>query len=54
MTDDDQKKLIKVFLEDAKKAEPDEIENDWSEEEILEAAKKILKKLGIPEERLMR
>ena len=54
MTDDDKKKMLKVFLEDAKKAEPENIENDWSEDEILEAAKKILKKLGIPEERLMR
>ena len=54
MTDDDKKKLIKVFLTDAKKAEPEETEDEWSEEEILEVAKKILKKLRIPEERLMR
>jgi len=47
MTDDDQKKMLKVFLEDAKKAEPEEIENDWSEDEILEAAKKIMKRMGL-------
>ena len=52
MTDDDKKKLLKVFLEDAKKAEPDEIENDWSEEEILEAAKRILKRMGEDDKKL--
>lgn len=47
MTDDDKKKMLKVFLEDAKKAEPDEIENDWSEDEILEAMKRIMKRMGL-------
>ena len=47
MTDEDKKKMLKVFLEDAKKAEPENIENDWSEDEILEAAKRILKRMGL-------
>lgn len=49
MTDDDKKKLIKVFLTDAKKAEPEETEDGWSEEEILAVAEKIMKRIGISE-----
>lgn len=49
MTDDEKKKLFDKFLEpDAKKDYDDDvIENDWTEEEIIEATKKLWKRLGI-------
>ena len=44
MTDDQKKKLLEGFR---KAADDDEITDDWTEEEIMEAGKRIIERLGI-------
>ena len=48
MTEDQKKKLLEGFR---KADDDDEIEDDWTEEEILEAGKRIIRRLGINGER---
>ena len=50
MTDDEKKELRKRF--DEPKAEEDLYKDDWTEEEILAVAKKILKRMGIDDKKL--
>lgn len=44
MTEDQKKRLLDGFR---KTADDDEITDDWTEEEVLEAGKRIIERLGI-------
>ena len=46
MTDDEKKKMLDGFRKPAA-TDDDVIENDWSEDEILTAAKRIIRKMGL-------
>lgn len=45
MTEEERKKLLQEFLKPIQ--DEDEITDQWTEEEILEAAKRIMRRLGI-------
>ena len=45
MTENEKKRLLDGFRQPVRG--DDEITDDWTEEEILEAAKRIMKELGI-------
>ncbi len=44
MTEDQKKKLLEGFR---KVTDDEEITDDWTEEEVLEAGKRIIRRLGI-------
>lgn len=48
MTDDEKKKLFDGFRQTVQ--DDDVIENDWTEEEILAAGKRIMERMGLDEE----
>ena len=48
LTDEEKKKLLDGFQKPIQTDADDEnIENDWTETEILEAAKRIMRRMGI-------
>ena len=48
LTDEERKRRLDQFREVTKKID-DEIVNDWTEAEMLDAVKRIMQKLGIEE-----
>ena len=47
MTEDDKNKRLAEFQRQNQNSEPEE---DWTEEELLEHARRIIRKLGLTEE----
>ena len=52
MTEDEKKKMIEDFRKG--RTEDEETADDWTDEEIIEAAKRIMKRLGLEGELLQK